>query len=127
VGEIQPGATVQVIGETEDGRIKAEQIRLVALPGVTPPADPGLIATPEFQSSTPESEGQPEEVSTPEPGEDSGSGESHQVEGFQTPGATQEPNSESETGLSATGTPRPGPDDSETEASPGGETEPTAE
>jgi hypothetical protein len=37
---VQVGSTVQVIGETDDGVIKADQIVLVALPGVTPTVPP---------------------------------------------------------------------------------------
>lgn len=37
---VQIGSTVQVIGETDDGVIKADQIVLVALPGVTPTVPP---------------------------------------------------------------------------------------
>lgn len=62
VGEILLGATVQVIGETDDGLLKAERIILVAAPG-TPPAliptfAPPPTAVPEM---TPESEEKPEE------------------------------------------------------------------
>ncbi|HEY3312954.1 MAG TPA: DUF5667 domain-containing protein [Anaerolineales bacterium] len=44
-GEILPGATVRVMGETEDGRIKAGEIDLLASPGFTP--TPEFTATPE--------------------------------------------------------------------------------
>jgi hypothetical protein len=44
-GEILPGATVRVMGVTEDGLIKAGEIDLLAAPGFTP--TPEFTATPE--------------------------------------------------------------------------------
>jgi hypothetical protein len=46
-GEYLTGATVQVIGDTEDGNIRAKQLILVATPGFTPEAStPTASATP---------------------------------------------------------------------------------
>lgn len=44
-GDILPGAVVRVIGETDDGHIKAQQIMLIATPGVPPSASPTSPAT----------------------------------------------------------------------------------
>jgi hypothetical protein len=74
---INSGATVRIVGETDDGVIKAGQIILVATPGVTPTA----ISTP-----TPESQTLP--TLTPETGEDFGSGESEKIEATETPDAS---------------------------------------
>jgi len=65
--EILSGAAVQVIGETDDGIIKAERIILIATPVVTPAVGP---------SSTLEATPKPEASHTPEPTEaHSGDGE----------------------------------------------------
>lgn len=44
-GEILPGSVVQVMGETDDGHIKAHSISLLATPGVTPSAFPSATPT----------------------------------------------------------------------------------
>jgi hypothetical protein len=113
VGEILPGATVQVFGETDDGRIKAERIVLVVVPGVTPPAFSTTTPTPgSLQGITPEGGGELEESQTPEAGENSGESESIEIEDSSTPEPSKESRSENETSYSSTGTPRPGEDDS---------------
>jgi hypothetical protein len=53
-GDILPGAMVQVIGETDDGHIKAQRIILLATPGVTPSptAKPTLVLSPDPSATT---------------------------------------------------------------------------
>jgi hypothetical protein len=68
---ILSGSTVQVIGETDDGHIKAEQIYLIATPGVTPTGEP---------SSTLEATPQPGASRTPEPSDDHGDDQKKPVE-----------------------------------------------
>jgi hypothetical protein len=74
-GEILPGALVQVIGETEDGIIKAEQINLIQPPSATqtPTTTPRIQETPTQQPSDDRSETkepdkmlEPGETETPE-------------------------------------------------------------
>jgi len=99
--KIVPGTTVQILGETDDGIIKAGQIILIATPGVTPTVNSPFTATPQTIQEI-----------TPEAGDDSSSGESKKIEDAQTPNATQESGSKDETNISTTETSRPGKDDS---------------
>ncbi len=55
--EILTGSTVHVIGETDDGVIKAGQIVLIAVPGTTPTVEPSIAPSPTLRiesSRTPE-------------------------------------------------------------------------
>jgi hypothetical protein len=113
VGDIIIGSRVQVIGETDDGMIKAEQISLIAAPGVTPPVF--STATPVQggqQGITPEGGEELKESQTPEAGEDASESESKKVEVPSTLEPSEESHSENESSYSSTGTPRSGKDDS---------------
>ncbi len=83
-GDIFPGTTVQVIGETEDGVIKAERIILIATPGVTPVAEPDpsatFGATPQFEASR-----------TPSPTDGNDNNEQEFKDGSNVPNATKQP------------------------------------
>ena len=74
---INSGAIVRIVGETDDGVIKAGQITLIATPGVTPTA---------ISSPTPASQTLP--TLTPETGEDFGSSEAEKIQATKTPGAS---------------------------------------
>jgi hypothetical protein len=112
-GEIQLGATVQVIGETDDGMIKAEQIILIAAPGVTPTTNPTLTPA---QMVTPEAGEKPEGSQTPEVGEDSGSSESKKTEDSVSSDSSEKSGSETKIEL-----PRAGHDDSSASDGSGGD------
>jgi hypothetical protein len=102
-GEIVIGSTVQVVGETDDGIIKAEQITLIATPGSTPTA---------ISTSTPRLVPQILQTNTPEVGEDSGSSGSSEVESPQPSDPSEKSGSESETGSNLIATPHPNREDS---------------
>lgn len=119
-GEIGPGATVQIIGETDHGIIKAGQITLIATPGVTPTAISASTPTPQIlQSVTPEGGEKLEGSQTPEAGEDSGSNESNKIEATKPPDTSERSGGENQPSYSSTGTPRPGQDNSSSEKSDG--------
>jgi hypothetical protein len=101
IGEIAPGAFVQVFGETDDGIIKAGQIILLATPGVTPTVIYPSTAIPMIL-----------ETQVPEAGDDSAGGESKTIEDAQTPNAPKDLGGESETNPSVVETSRPGKEDS---------------
>lgn len=106
VGEILLGATVRIIGETDDGVIKARQITLIATPGVTPTAIFSPTPTPgNIQGNTPEGGEKPEGTQTPEAGEDSVGSESNRIEYTQPPDTSEKSGSENESNISSTGTP----------------------
>jgi hypothetical protein len=125
VGEISLGATVQVIGETDDGIIKAEQIILITAPNAVSTSTP----VPQIlQTSTPEDMENPEESQTPEAEEDSGSGESKQTESSKTSDYSEKSGSESRAGSDPTENhPSGGEDSSSTDGSGGDNAQPSTD
>jgi hypothetical protein len=108
-GEIVPGAFVQVVGETDDGIIKAKRIILLATPGVTPTVIAPSTAIPMIQGTQ-----------VPEAGDDSSNGESKKMEDAQTPNAPKDSGGDSETTSSVAETSRPGKEDSGSKDGSGG-------
>jgi hypothetical protein len=107
-GEYLTGATVQVIGDTEEGNVKAKQLILVATPGFTPEASNATATstvTPWLQETMPGSQ-YPEGSNTP--GDD---GYYYQAPANPAATATPGKGSEGDTQVnSATHTPAPGGD-----------------
>lgn len=120
-GEILPGAFVQIIGETDDGIIKAKQIILLATPGVTPTSlSPATLQPIIIQGITPEGENE-QEMKTPENG---GSGETERIETpepTEKPASTEKPEGGGESGYS---TPEPEHHKSDTGSGDGGDSNP---
>ncbi len=114
-GEMTVNSLVEVLGETDDGLIKAQQLRLLATPQAYPTGTPMLISpTLAAPQSTHEPEDQSDGSKAPEggdqekkEGEDSPDG----IKSIQppTPGSSS---SDDQAVLFPTGTPRPGSKDS---------------
>jgi hypothetical protein len=112
--DILPGATVQIIGETDDGMIQAKQIILLATPGVTPTSiSPSTLQPVIIQGIPPKGENENEqEVKTPE------STEAEKDESVKTPEPTEKSDGENESGYS---TPEPKKHKSDSESGEGGD------
>lgn len=117
-GDILPGAVVQVIGETDDGHIKAQQIMLLATPGVIPGASSSSTATftrmPEPSATQDTGEGETGGWFSSTPGATDRTTEPTEIQGTSTsrPGDDSEPSSK---GFTATPTPTGGHADGESE------------
>jgi hypothetical protein len=121
-GEMTVNSLVEVLGETDDGRIKAEQLRLLATPQAyptgTPTWLPPTLAAPE---STHESEDQSGESKAPAGGDQEKQDGEDGSEGIKsipppTPGSDL---SDDQASFLPTGTPRPGSKDSSDSESEG--------
>ncbi len=117
---VVPGAIIHIVGETDDGIIKAEQVILLSTPVATPGLLPIATSAP-TQPSAPSDHDNLKENSTPEPGEtedaddDQDEDSETQTEAEQTLGApTQEETSKSDDSkIEPTPTPKPDDDDSQ--------------
>jgi hypothetical protein len=81
--DIRPGASVQIVGETDDGHIKAQNIILLATPGFTPvfsstpSSTPTLTPSPSETLGSDDNESETNNWSTLTPNPTDGSGESY--------------------------------------------------
>jgi hypothetical protein len=125
-GEVIPGATVRIVGETDDGVINATQITLILTPSVIPSSTSTSTPTPAtLQGTTPEGGGEFEGSRTPEAGENSGSSGLIKPEGSKEQEVPEKSDGGNEAGISPTATQRPGLDDSSSISGSGGDSQPS--
>ena len=105
--DILPGSMVTVVGETDDGQIKAMRITLLATPGVTP--NPTSTST-STATSTATRTSEPRDTETPTSGSEGIGGDNQQGNDETTPTLEPTQNSGDSSWENATSTPRPGGD-----------------
>lgn len=117
-GQITPGSLVEVLGETEDGLIKAEEIRLLAAPSATPTLLPTLRPSATMTIRVEETKEPDEAASETQEKSEAQETQTEDAHKAETPEAEKTESSSSNSGSGSSNTPKP--DDSSGSGGGGG-------